>query len=137
MEYRMDPNRQPRFIIRSCFGGSNAAFVASGSEARPQCFTAPHFIMDRACSPASFAYLAVRRGIEALWDNASPVGVQCCPGGDVFKDFWAAHLEQEQRLCTIAQLGAIFAGLPGAHLAQGQRTPAGTAAGPLWDSDQY
>ena len=32
MEYRMDPNRQPRFIIRSCFGGSNAAFVASGSE---------------------------------------------------------------------------------------------------------
>lgn len=34
MEYRMDPNRQPRFIIRSCFGGSNAAFVASGSEAR-------------------------------------------------------------------------------------------------------
>ena len=35
MEYRMDPNRQPRFIIRSCFGGTNAAFVASGSEARP------------------------------------------------------------------------------------------------------
>ena len=33
MEYRMDPNRQPRFIIRSCFGGTNAAFVASGSEA--------------------------------------------------------------------------------------------------------
>ena len=32
MEYKMDPNRQPRFIIRSCFGGSNAAFVASGSE---------------------------------------------------------------------------------------------------------
>ncbi|EIE21969.1 WD40 repeat-like protein [Coccomyxa subellipsoidea C-169] len=32
MEYKMDPNRQPRFIIRSCFGGSNASFVASGSE---------------------------------------------------------------------------------------------------------
>ena len=32
MEYKMDPNRQPRFIIRSCFGGSSAAFVASGSE---------------------------------------------------------------------------------------------------------
>ena len=36
MEYKMDPNRQPRFIIRSCFGGSNAAFVASGSEVRDQ-----------------------------------------------------------------------------------------------------
>jgi len=34
MEYRMDPNRQPRFIIRSCFGGTNAAFVASGSEVK-------------------------------------------------------------------------------------------------------
>ena len=34
MEYKMDPNRQPRFIIRSCFGGSSAAFVASGSEVR-------------------------------------------------------------------------------------------------------
>ena len=37
MEYRMDPNRQPRFIIRSCFGGSSAAFVASGSEVRCRC----------------------------------------------------------------------------------------------------
>ncbi len=40
MEYKMDPNRQPRFIIRSCFGGSSAAFVASGSEVRRACFGA-------------------------------------------------------------------------------------------------
>ena len=62
MEYRMDPNRQPRFIIRSCFGGSNAAFVASGSEARFSASQPPYFIMDRACSHASMAYLAVPRG---------------------------------------------------------------------------
>ena len=31
---------------------------------------------------------------------------------------------------------AYIAGLPGAHLAQGQRGPAGAAGGPLWDGEQ-
>ena len=35
MEYRVEPGRQGRYVIRSCFGGSNAAFIASGAEARP------------------------------------------------------------------------------------------------------
>ena len=77
MEYRMDPNRQPRFIIRSCFGGSNAAFVASGSEARlsaSQPHTSSPFLMQ------ALHILRCHGRIEALWDNASPVGVQCCSG---------------------------------------------------------
>ena len=55
MEYRMDPNRQPRFIIRSCFGETNAAFVASGSEACP----GPLLGMQiQSCCPPSFLELA-------------------------------------------------------------------------------
>ena len=63
MEYRMDPNRQPRFIIRSCFGGTNAAFVASGSEARP----GPLLGMQiRYCYPPLFLELAgLQEGILA------------------------------------------------------------------------
>ena len=32
MEYHVEPGRQGRFVIRSCFGGINAGFVASGAE---------------------------------------------------------------------------------------------------------
>ncbi|KAK9832688.1 hypothetical protein WJX81_000101 [Elliptochloris bilobata] len=32
MEYHVEPGRQGRFVIRSCFGGSSAGFVASGAE---------------------------------------------------------------------------------------------------------
>ena len=37
MEFRMDQGRQGRFVIRSCFGGAEAGFVASGSEVRSCC----------------------------------------------------------------------------------------------------
>ncbi len=59
MEYRMDPNRQPRFIIRSCFGGTNAAFVASGSEA---------------CSPPSYCtfWYALLLEAKSSSSTASP-----------------------------------------------------------------
>ena len=32
MEYKVEGGRHGRFIIRSCFGGNNANFIASGSE---------------------------------------------------------------------------------------------------------
>ena len=34
MEYKVEGGRAGRFIIRSCFGGNHANFIASGSEAR-------------------------------------------------------------------------------------------------------
>ena len=34
MEYKVEGGRHGRFIIRSCFGGNNANFIASGSEVR-------------------------------------------------------------------------------------------------------
>ena len=32
MEYKVEGGRAGRFIIRSCFGGNHANFIASGSE---------------------------------------------------------------------------------------------------------